>query len=95
MLLGFAVNFGAVLSSIVTTAVAVLVKLASSVTVNVTVCVDVVRSEQSKAVFDKAYVLIPQLSVDALSTSEVSKVAVPDVASKTKVFAFAFATGFV
>ena len=35
------------------------------------------------------------MSVDALFTSDVSKVAVPAVASKTKVADFVFATGFV
>ena len=53
MLLGLAVNVGAVLSWIVTKAVAVLVNPAASVTVNVTVWGDVTRSEQTKAVFDK------------------------------------------
>ena len=39
--------------------------------------------------------MIPQLSVDALFTSDVSKVAVPAVASKTKVADLVIATGFV
>ena len=73
------VALGFTLSSTVTTAVAVLEFPCTSVTVSVTVFSP--TSLQSKEVISKAYVSIPQLSVDPFSICEETIEAAPFASS--------------